>query len=101
MQDFEVTMLSGTSVRFTLADVVDLDNDDVTSLDTISINLYDNNDEIAATGTVVADPVDENTWYTDIILPTVTRTQQYRLKAAAEKSTVQLREFGIVWVAPF
>lgn len=98
---FEITRLSGTTMRFIVDDLTDIAGQPVTSGANITINLYDQNNVLITTGSVGqnADP-DNDTYYADITLPTVTRTTPYTIQATGSKNGADYKDVGIVWVEP-
>jgi hypothetical protein len=96
-----ITVLGGQSKRFSITDVLDADGTPVTSGATVTINLYDGTDALVVMGSVQqrAAPND-NTYYTDITLPTVTRISQYVVKGMVIKTGQTWKDEGDVWVTP-
>lgn len=98
---FEITRLSGVTMRFIVDDLTDILGQPVTSGAGVAINLYDQNGVLVATGSVGqnADP-DNDTYYADITLPTVTRVTPYTVRATGTKNGAEYKDVGIVWVEP-
>lgn len=96
---FTITKLSGKTIRFIVDDLTDIDGNAVTDVVGLTINLYDQNETLVTTGSVQqADAPDDDTYYADITLPTVTRPTKYLVRASGAKNTAVYKDLGIIWV---
>ena len=101
LASFEISRLSGASLRFFIRDLIDIDGDPVVAPDTKVLSLCDDAGTEITAGTVLQDPADTNTFYADMTLPTVTRRRRYTLKASSSKNSHNFRAIGYIWVDPF